>query len=203
MARRNRVTPEGRIIADPARGMFMGNRGILCGSDGALRKPYQHRAWICCVLDWKGNRQPLASAHRWTPLFFLDEAVALAAGHRPCATCRRDAYNRFRAAWAAATGTLRSAKEMDAAHHPARILPRQRTQVTHKAGIGGLPDGTFIGWNDTPTLILGDRLLPWSPSGYDPALPRPASGVVTVLTPAPTVAVLAAGYRPVLHETAL
>lgn len=202
MARRNRVTPGGRIISDPARGMFTGNRGILCGPDGALRMPFRHRAWICCVLAYKGNRQPLDSAHRWTPLFFLDEAVALAAGHRPCATCRREAYNRFRTAWSVASGALPSAKEMDAALHPARVLPRLRAQVTHVAEIAALPDAAFIRWQDRPALVLGARLLPWAPSGYGVAIARPTSCEVTVLTPAPTVAVLAAGFRPALHETA-
>lgn len=202
MARANRVTPEGRITADPARGMFTGNRGILCDEGGALRRTSQHRAWICCVLEWKGNRQPLADAHRWTPLFFLDEAVALAAGHRPCATCRREAYNRFRAAWAEAAGTMPSAKAMDDVLHRARVAPGLRRQVTYEADIATLPDGSFIGWQDRPTLILGERLLPWTPSGYGAATARPVSGKVRVLTPAPTVAVLAAGYRPAPHETA-
>ncbi|MCA0272507.1 MAG: hypothetical protein LCH69_10640 [Proteobacteria bacterium] len=202
MSRRNRVTPAGRIISDPARGMFTGNRGILCDEGGALCRTSRHRAWISCVLEWKGNRQPLSSAHRWTPLFFLDEAVSMAAGHRPCATCRREAYNRFRMAWAAASGALPSAKEMDAALHPARMVPRQRIQVTHEAEIESLPDGAFVRWNGSPALVLGESLRSWTPSGYGAADERPASGKVTVLTPAPMVAVLAAGYRPVLHQSA-
>lgn len=203
MARRNRVTPEGGIIADPARGMFTGNRGILCDAAGQMRWPWRHKAWICCVLAWKGNRQPLDSAHRWTPLFFLDEAVALAAGHRPCATCRRADYTRFRAAWGAAFGSVFSAKDMDASLHEARIVPRLRTRRTHEADLATLPDGSFIRWRDGPALVLGHRLLTWSPAGYGPAEPRPAPGRVTVLTPTPIVAVLAAGYRPALHATAL
>ena len=202
MARANRVTPEGGIIADPARGMFTGNRGILCDEGGQMRWPWRHKAWICCVLSWKGNRQPLDDAHRWTPLFFLDEAVALAAGHRPCATCRRADYNRFRAAWAVATGAVPSAKAMDAALHRARVFPRLRSKRTCEADLAALPEGSFIRWRDGPALVLGDRLLPWTPSGYGPAVPRPSTGPVTVLTPAPTVAVLKAGYRPTLHPSA-
>ncbi|MGL4281586.1 MAG: hypothetical protein ACRCS0_14575 [Albidovulum sp.] len=201
MPRRNRVTPEGWIIADPARGTLTGNRGILCDESGALCRTSQHRAWISCVLEWKDNRQPLSSAHRWTPLFFLDEAVALAAGHRPCATCRRADYNRFRAAWAAGS-TLPSAKAMDAALHAARVRPRLRTKVTHEVDITVLPDGAFIRWQDNPALVLGDRLLPWTPAGYLAGQQRPASGKVTVLTPAPVIAVLKAGYRPALHPSA-
>lgn len=202
MALANRVTPEGRLIADPARGMFTGNRGILCDEDGRLRTPFRNRAWITCVLEWKGNRQPLCSAHRWTPLFFLDEATALAAGHRPCATCRRADYNRFRDAWSA-SGFIPSAKAMDAALHKARVTPRLRTQITHAADIATLPDGAFIRWRQGPALVEGGRLLPWTPAGYLAAETRPASGPVTVLTPAPTIAVLSAGYRPALHPSAL
>ena len=202
MARANRVTPEGAIVADPARGLFTGNRGILCDEAGAMRWPWRHKAWICCVLSWKGNRQPLEDAHRWTPLFFLDEAVALAAGHRPCAECRRAEYNRFRAAWGAAFGATPSAKEIDAALHEARIIPRLRAQRTHEADLTDLPYGTFIHLQGRPALLLGDSLLPWSPTGYAPPAPRPASGRVTVLTPAPTVATLRTGYRPALHASA-
>lgn len=201
MARQNRVTPDGRIIADPARGLFTGNRGILCDKDGTLRAPFRNRAWIACVLEWNGNRQPLGSAHHWTPLFFLDEAVALAAGHRPCATCRRADYKRFRAAWAEG-GAVPSAKEMDAALHEARVVPRLRTQITYEAGIATLPDGAFIRWRDGPALVLGDRLLPWASAGYLAGEARPASGEVTVHTPAPILAVLNAGYRPALHPSA-
>ncbi len=202
MARRNRVTPEGAIVADPARGLVTGSRGLLGDEGGTMRWPWRHKAWICCVLSWKGNRQPFDDAHRWTPLFFLDEAVALAAGHRPCAECRRAEYNRFRAAWGAAFGATPSAREIDAALHEARIIPRLRVQRTHGADLTDLPDGTFIHREGRPALLLGDNLLPWSPTGYAPPAPRPASGRVTVLTPAPTVATLRAGYRPALHGSA-
>lgn len=203
MARRNRVTPEGEIVADPARGLLTGNRGILCDAGGTLRWPHRHKAWICCVLDWKGNRQPLASAHRWTPLFFLDEAVALAAGHRPCGYCRRDDYNRFRAAWArAGLGADPRAGDIDRALHAARIRPRTQAKVIFTAPWPDLPDGAFVRLPEGPALVLGGHLLPWRPEGYAPALPRPAAGEVEVLTPRPTVAVLAAGYAPALHPSA-
>lgn len=201
MARQNRVTPEGRIIADPARGMFMGNRGVLHDDAGNILAPFRHRSWVCCVLRFRGRKREIMKPGHYTELFFLDEAAALAAGHRPCAECRRADYDRFRAAWAG-DGPLPSAKAMDAALHAARVMPRTRVQVTHNAPGESLPDGTFIRWQDRPALILGDRLLPWAPSGYGPATARPASVEVTVLTPAPTVAVLAAGYRPALHDTA-
>jgi len=202
MARRNRVTPEGAIAADPARGLFMGNRGILHDDTGRITASFRHRNWVCCVLQFKGRKRQIMTPGHYTELFFLDEATALAAGHRPCAECRRAEYDRFRAAWGAAFGATPSAKAMDAALHEARIIPRLRIQRTHEADLTDLPDGTFIRWEETPALILDDRLLPWAPSGYGPPVPRPASGRVTVLTPAPTVAVLKAGYRPALHASA-
>ena len=201
MARQNRVTPEGAIVANPARGLFTGNRGILCDEAGAMRWPWRHKAWICCVLSWKGNRQPLEDAHRWTPLFFLDEAVALSAGHRPCAYCRRADYERFRAAWGAVFGVVPTAKAMDAALHAARVVPRLGAKNVHDAAVESLPDGVFIRHGARPALVLGGHLLPWSASGYGQPTARPASGRVTVLTPAPTVAILQAGYRPTLHPS--
>lgn len=202
MTRRNRVTPEGSIVADPARGLFMGNRGILHDETGRITAPFRHHNWVCCELDFKGRKRDLMQPGRYTELFFLDEAVALAAGHRPCAECRRADYNRFRAAWAKATGSRPSANAMDAALHEARIIPRLRAQRRHEADLTDLPEGTFILWEGRPALILDDRLLPWAPPGYGPPVPRPASGRVTVLTPAPTVATLRAGYRPALHPSA-
>ena len=203
MPRSNRVTPEGGIIADPARGLFTGNRGILCDEGGARRREWRNRAWICCVPRLRDHRQPLSSPRTWTPLFFLDEGVALAAGHRPCAYCRREAYQRFRAAWGQAEGTPAPlAPEMDRALHEARILPRRGTKVTFRAGIDSLPDFTFLRTGAGPAIVLGASLLPWTPDGYGPPLPRPTSGLVEVLTPRPTVAVLRAGYRPVLHPSA-
>ncbi|MCO5127961.1 MAG: hypothetical protein M9957_12060 [Rhodobacteraceae bacterium] len=203
MARRNRVTPEGAITADPARGLFTGNRGILYDAEGRMRWTHRHRAWISCVLCWKGDRQPLEDAHRWTPLFFLDEAVAMAAGHRPCATCRRTAYTRFRAAWTeAGLGGDPRAGDFDRALHRARILPRTGEKVTFATPWPALPDGAFVRLDAGPALVLGAQIRPWSAAGYGAPLPRPAKGAARVLTPAPLVAVLAAGYAPELHPTA-
>lgn len=203
MARRNRVTPEGAIIADPARGLLTGNRGILCDAAGTLVRTARGRAWICCLLEFRGHRQPLASDRSWTPLFFLDETVALAAGHRPCALCRREAYTAFRDAWARAAGTAPpKASEMDRALHDARSAPGPGAKATFRADPAALPDGTFLRGSSGPALLLGPHLLPWTPAGYGPALPRPDGAEVTVLTPRPAVAVLAAGYRPLLHPSA-
>ncbi|SPH17738.1 Carboxylesterase NlhH [Defluviimonas aquaemixtae] len=203
MPRENRVTPEGAIVAHPGRGLLTGNRGILYDTSGRRRWNHRIKAWIACRLDYPGRRQPLASGHRWTPLFFLDEAVALAAGHRPCAFCRRADYDRLRAAWAAAgLGDDPRAPEIDRCLHAARIVPRRGTKVTCRADIATLPDGAFVAMAGGSCLVLGDRLLPYAPDGYRPALPRPGGGIAEVMTPAPLVAVLAAGYRPMLHSSA-
>jgi hypothetical protein len=136
----------------------------------------------------------------WTALFFLDEAVALAAGHRPCHYCRREAYNAYRAAWTEAFDAPPDRMTMDGALHAARVT-RTRTQVRQEGDLGDLPDGTFILHEGRACLVLGDRLLPYTPAQYERAWLRP-TGFATILTPAPSVAVLRHGYRPALHPSA-
>ena len=184
----------------------MGNRGILHDDARRLGKArWRHRNWIICLLEFKGRRRTVMRPRRYTELFFLDEAVALAAGHRPCAECRRDRYRAFLAAWMAGAGpdgpTLK-APELDAALHAARLDPGTRGQRSFQADLAGLPDGVFIRLEDSPLLVLGDRFLPWAPGGYGDAIARPSGGSVCVLTPRPTVAAIAAGYRPELHAGA-
>jgi hypothetical protein len=202
MPLQNRVLPTGEIVAHPARGTLTGNRGILHGADRRLGLArWRHPHWIVCDLtDPRGRRRRPMAPGTWTELFFLDEAVALAAGHRPCAYCRRPAYGAFGAAWARAGLPGHGAKAIDAVLHAQRVR-RDRRQVTHEAPMSALPDGSFVAGPGAPCLVLGESLLPYGPGGYGPALPRPG-GSATVLTPAPTVAVLRAGYRPLLHPTA-
>jgi hypothetical protein len=201
MTLQNRVLPTGEIVADPARGLFMGNRGILHDGERRLGTArWRHKAWICCVLSFKGRRRVPMSPGAYTELFFLDEAVALAAGHRPCAECRRADFNRFRAAWARATGETASAPAMDATLHAARVT-RARAQVRHEAELSTLPDGAFVLNGGAPCLVHGGALLPFSPGGYGAPLPRPG-GAATVLTPRPLVDALRAGYAPALHHSA-
>lgn len=203
MSRQNRVLPTGEIVADPARGTLTGNRGILHDAEGRLgRARWRHRHWISCELDHRGSRREVMSRGTWTELFFLDEAVALAAGHRPCALCRRSDHLAFRAAWARAFGAAVPAADMDRVLHGARAEPRRRAQATHPAPLASLPDGSFIRDSGDSLLVLGNRLLPFAPEGYGPARRRAGDAIVTVLTPAPLVAVLAAGFRPRLHPTA-
>lgn len=201
MPLQNRVFPTGDIVADAARGSLTGNRGILHDDAQKLGSArWRHPHWISCLLAFRGRRRQVMAPGRWTELFFLDEAVACAAGHRPCAECRRGAFAAFQAAWARATGTPARAPDIDRALHAARIT-RDRRQVRHTAPCTDLPPGTFILIADRPHLVTGAGLHPWAPGGYAPAVPRVAA-TVTVLTPAPMVATFRAGYAPILHPSA-
>ena len=189
MALQNRVLPTGEIVADPARGIFTGNRGCLHDDQRRLgRARWKGRAWIICELNFKGWKRQVMTPRSWTELFFLDEAVALAAGHRPCALCRRGAYGAYREAW----GGHPAAVDMDAALHGARLGERVWQECE------GLPDGVFVAVAGRSFLLLGDKMWPFAPAGYGGAVAR-VRGRVEVLTPAPTVTVLRAGYRPILH----
>ena len=196
MPLQNRVTPFGRIVASPARGAWMGNRGCLHDDRKRLtRRRWTTMAWIVCHLSFKERRRQLMTPGRYTELFFLDEATALAAGHRPCFECRRADALAFRAAWSAAIpGGGASAGEMDRALHPERICrPLERPAVEDAAT---LPDGAFIFSAEEPEaalLVAGGALWRWTPEGYrDPCDASGRSGIL--LTPPRTIAVLAAGY---------
>lgn len=198
----NRVQPTGEILADPARGMFTGNRGILTFDNGRLgTKHWTHPHWIICTLIHpKGRYHGPMPVRAWTPLFFLDEAVALAAGHRPCAYCRPKAYRAFKTAWQTARRSTHGYKQIDQALHHSRVT-RARRQIRHHAEAHNLPNGSFILHNGTAHLVLHDCISPFLGNGYGTKADLPA-GPHTVLTPAPTVAALRAGYRPRLHPSA-
>lgn len=200
MPLRNRVTPEGEIVADPARGTLMGNRGRIHRADRSFGAAlWTTRAWIACALSFRGRRREIMAPGSYTELFFLDEATAFAAGHRPCAECRRAAYLGFRALWEDAFGPAR-APAIDTALHAARV-GRDRTKATFDAAAESLPDGTMIRMATGPALILGEAILPWGPGGYGAPRPRPR-GAVTVLTPAPFVVLFRSGLRPGFHASA-
>ena len=203
MPLQNRVLPTQDIVANTARGTLTGNRGILHRDDRTLSTArWSHKAWICCTLDWKGIRRSVMTGRKWTELFFLDEATAFAAGHRPCALCRRADYLRFRGAWAKATGAFASAADMDTALHAARITLGTRVQKRYSAPLKSIPRGTFILWQDRPHLVSASGLLAYAPDGYHSVLPYEKGAEVIVLTPAPLVAVISAGYCPATHGTA-
>lgn len=190
MTLRNRVLASGEIVAHPARGRFMGNRGILHDPERRIGKAlWKHKAWIICVLEWKGWHRTVMSPGAYTELFFLDEAVALAAGHRPCALCRREAYISYRAA----AGFSGSAPDMDAVLHAERAVPRRFLQQRHEMRAEDLPDGTIV-LDGVPKLVRKDAIYPVSPKGYGARERRP-SGKVAVLTPPSSVLALRNGYK--------
>ena len=202
MPRQNRVTPRGDLIAVTDRGLFWGNRGALLGTDASLARYSSTKAWIICLLDFKGRHRQLWVPGRLTELFFCDEATGLAAGHRPCGECRIADYRRFKAAYHTAfPDRLTRAPDMDAHLHADRLVG-PGIKRTHRARLAGLPDGTMIELDGEPWLVLGDDLLAWTPGGYRERVPRGGIGEVTVLTPRATVATIAAGYAPVPHPTA-
>jgi hypothetical protein len=206
MPLQNRVTPEGEIVATPHRGLMMGNRGGCFHLPDRTLGPrrWATRQWIACVLEFKGrHRQAMMQPNRYTELFFLDEATALAAGHRPCFECRRRDAEHFAETrgWPAPA----RAPEMDATLHAERVGAQGR-KITYRAQLEALPDGAFVrvadGGSARAYLVDNDRLLAWTPAGYGPALPAAKRRDVEVLTPRSIVAVLSAGYRPMLHPSA-
>lgn len=203
MPRQNRVTPDGMLIAVPDRGLFWGNRGSLHDPAGRLVRYSRGRAWAICVLEFKGRRRQLWAPGRLTELFFLDEATGLAAGHRPCGECRYRDYQAFKRAWAGAFGGGGpGVAQIDARLHADRLV-RSGVRRSYSASLSSLPDGVMVSVGDTPSLVWGGGLLAWTPGGYRSSGQSPAADTVTVITPRATVAVLAAGYRPVIHPSAV
>jgi hypothetical protein len=200
---RNRVTPAGELIATEHRGTMFGNRGVLHNDDLVLVRRHQVRRWLVCVLEFRGRHRQIMRPRRYTELFFLDEAVALAAGHRPCAECRHSDYQSFRTAWTAAMG-LRAkpaADDIDDVLHGQRALV-DGARVTYPAWLGDLPSGVFIVWNDEYWLLQNGELHRWTPAGYagtSDLFAEPAD----VLTPRATVDAIRMGYRPVVHPSAM
>ena len=187
MPRRNRVTPYGEIVESPLRGEWMGNRGCLHRGHDIVR-PWNGKRWITCALEFRGWVAPKWEPGRWTALFFHDEAVALAAGHRPCALCRRADYMRF----CAALG-LKGADEVDGRLHADRLDGRRKR--LHRLRWPDVPDGAFVDLDGVAARVGPDALRTWSAqSGYGATQPRPASGEAVVITPACTIAALRAGY---------
>ncbi|MEO7236062.1 MAG: hypothetical protein ABIW80_11900 [Lapillicoccus sp.] len=206
--RQNRVTPTGDIVAIPLRGAWMGNRGILhdevSGPRGEVVRRHAGALWITCTLSFRGWRAAQWAPHHYTVLFFHDEAVALAAGHRPCALCRRAAYDAYRAALAAADGAepLR-ANEIDRRLHTERLVPRSREKRLHRGAWADVPDGAFAIDDGKPVLVRGSLVVPWTVAGYGPPRRRPRWGAAVLLTPPTTLAVLREGYVPQVDPSAL
>ncbi len=203
----NRVSPLGHIIAAPGRGGWMGNRGVLHTGTGARETVRSHRgrAWITCVLDFRDRRVPQWQPGRYTPLFFLDEAVSLAAGHRPCAECRRADFNEFRSAWAQFTGDAvpPRAPQLDAVLHGQRMPLGDRERRLVRSGWSDLPDGVFVLVEQGPAVVVQDQLTPWRPDNtYGAPVERPRRGTASVITPPASLGALRAGYPVQIADSA-
>lgn len=206
MPLQNRVTPHGELVAVAERGLFMGNRGRLHDEQRRVRRWADGRRWITCLTEFRGRRRPVMSPGRYTELFFLDEATALAAGHRPCAECRRADLRRFLDAWSrSGQPPPPSGRPVPKADDVDRVLDAERRVGQHQRRwprpAADLPDGAFVDVAGTAHLVLGRALRPWSPGGYGPARAMPHGDLLS-LTPPSLLAVLAAGYAPVLHPSA-
>ena len=201
MTRQNRVTPFSELVAVPDRGTLMGNRGVLHDDDGVIVRFSQVRRWICCLTDFRGRTRPLMAPGSYTELFFLDEATALAAGHRPCFECRRADAVRFREAWAGAAGREASigADALDRVLQDDRLDSPGRMR-RWRAAAGSLPDGTIVAIDGAAHLVHVGGLREWTPGGYRARRSAPAT--VEVLTPRTIVGAIAAGYAPALHPSA-
>jgi hypothetical protein len=205
---RNRATPLGDVIADPARGLVYANRGVLVDAHGEIRRRWGVRRWIACRLEFKGRRRrPLMAPGRYTELFFLDEATAFAAGHRPCGECRYEDYQRFSAIWRQLHPGQVGADAMDDELHSERVDAQTRGQRHHQLPWADLPDGTFVLVDERPWLVRGDQLREWTTAGYVAARrTRPSTGTAVAITPPSLIAVLRSGWEPAtvpfLHPTA-
>jgi hypothetical protein len=207
MPLRNRVTPLGELVADSARGLVYGNRGCLHDAEGRIRRRHNGKRWIACRLEFRGwQRGPLLQPGRFTELFFLDEVTAFAAGHRPCALCRRADYERFVAIWVELHPGQTTADAIDARLHGERLASDTGLRLLHDAPLDELPDGAFVLEDGEPHLVLGPHLLRWTPSGYERGVPRRLGrSDAVVVTPRSLVHVLHRGWRsavPLLHPSA-
>jgi len=202
MPLQNRVTPSGDIMAVSDRGLFTGNRGIIHdpATKTLLRKRWSNPAWLTCVCEFRGRRRKVMGGRSWTELFFLDEATALSAGHRPCFYCRRDDANRFRAAWEQGNGLVNlHAPDIDAVLHRERLAGGGKRVHALPMRWDKLPDGAMLQSGGESYLIAQGRALQWSFAGYSAA--GTAIKDAMLLTPPSTLRALEAGYRPVLHPS--
>jgi hypothetical protein len=203
MPLQNRVTPFGEIVADPHRGLFTGNRGIIHdpATKTLLTKRWSSPAWLTCVCEFRGRRRKVMGGRSWTELFFLDEATAFSAGHRPCFYCRRDDGNRFRTAWEQGNGVADIlAPDMDAVLHRERLDRRRKRLHVLPMRLEKLPAGTMVASGEAAFLVADGKALQWSPAGYrEPSAPLKD---LMLLTPPSTVRAFSAGYWPVLHPSA-
>jgi hypothetical protein len=196
----NRVDPLGRIIATAARGSLMGNRGVIHNKQKQITHAFKHKAWITCLLEFKDRKRTVMTADRWTELFFLDEATAFAAGHRPCFECRREDAKRFKSCWIAGNplhnfSMTISIKEIDEIIHYERIDGHGK-KVMHQCSSDHIPEGAFLLINDEPYLFNKGMLHRWTSFGYENPMPLPDTSTLMILTPPSIINAFRAGYLP-------
>jgi hypothetical protein len=200
----NRVTPSGEIVSTPQRGLFTGNRGIIHdpATKTLLNRRWSSKAWLTCVCEFRGRRRDVMATQSWTELFFLDEATAFAAGHRPCFYCRRDDAKAFRAAWERGNGVSGvRAPGIDEVLHTERLNGKAKRLHALPMPVEKLPDGAMVQAGGENYLIARGRALLWSFDGYrEPINPMRDA---MLLTPPSALRALSAGYRPVLHPSAM
>ena len=210
MPHQNRVNPFGDIVARPERGLLTGNRGgELHNEAGEIVTPYANKSWIICELEFKQRQAQIMAPGHYTHLFFLDEATALAAGHRPCFECRRERATAFRDCWLRSVGRdpehPPSIGELDDLLHNERYTEEyfkwDRHKRTYEEAYATLPDGVFVLVDRMPHLIWRRALYLWTPAGYCVPVPIPKDGEATVLTPKSSVGALRQGYRVGVHSS--
>ncbi|MET3965470.1 MULTISPECIES: hypothetical protein [Bradyrhizobium] len=203
MPLQNRVTPTGDIIATPHRGLFTGNRGIIHdpATRTLLKKRWSSPAWLTCVCEFRGRRREVMTTHSWTELFFLDEATALAAGHRPCFYCRRDDANRFRAAWEKGN-RVRDVRmhDIDTVLHHERLDHGKKRLHALLVPLDQLPDGAMLQQGEESFLLMQGGALLWSTAGYVEGARELDDA--QLLTPPSTLRAMSAGYEVTLHPSA-
>jgi hypothetical protein len=197
---RNRVTPAGDIVAIPLRGAWTGNRGCLHRGFEIVR-PWASHHWLVCALEFKGWHQTQWQPNRLTWLFFHDEAVAFAAGHRPCALCRRASYNGYREIFSK-SGPKTGFDDLDRQLHRERLQPGSRRRRLHDQEWAQLPDGTFVLEAGQTAVVIGRELVAWDAGGYGQRRRRPAGGTAAVITPPSTLRVLQGGYPVQIDQAA-
>ena len=199
----NRVDPFGTLIKTTARGAWTGTRGVIHNEQQEIIRPFKLKAWLTCRLEFKGRKRKVMSPNMYTELFFLDEATAFAAGHRPCCECRREDFNKFKSLWLKANPRYGfekkiSIQKIDSIIHAERMDPGG-TKITFEEDAHKIPGGSFVLLNGDPFLILDKKMYKWSPFGYEQPVALPILGKLVVLTPRSVVNTFRAGYMPQMH----
>ncbi|CAN5899300.1 hypothetical protein BH11BAC4_BH11BAC4_09450 [soil metagenome] len=200
----NRVDPFGNLIKTAARGSWTGTRGVIHNDEQEIIRPFKLKAWITCRLAFKGRKRKMMSPNKYTELFFLDEATAFAAGHRPCCECRREDFNKFKSAWLKGNPEYgfdikTSIEYIDKIIHRERI-DKHKAKQTSESDIDSIPNGSFIAFNNEPYIIAGGKFFLWTSFGYERAVVLPKPGKLAVLTPGSIVNTFRAGYIPQIAD---